>query len=218
MFRYMPFSSPHPRRRLRLLAGISALLIVAAGAYSFAEVGNFLAREDPLQKADAVFVFAGRYVERPLEGGDLYREGYAPRIVITRDRDDMPVPALERRGIDISTHVEVTRRMLQEMGIPDEAIITPDRIHDHTSDEAETLRQLALKYQWRRVILVSSKYHLRRVALAASRAMRGTGVEILLRSTRYDNSTPGRWWTRRADIRWIASEVPKFIGYRLGFT
>jgi uncharacterized SAM-binding protein YcdF (DUF218 family) len=214
----MPVSTAHPRRRLRLLAGITALLIVAAAAYSFVEVGRFLAPEDPLQKADAVFVFAGRYVERPLEAGDLYREGYAPRIVITRDRDDMPVPALERRGINIPTHIEVTRRMLQEMQIPDEAIITPDRIHDHTSDEAETLRHLALKYQWRRVILVSSKYHLRRVAFAASRALRGTGVEIVLRATRYDNSTPARWWTRRADIRWIASEVPKFIGYRLGFT
>ena len=214
----MPVSSAHPRRRLRLLVGVSALLVAIAGVCSFVEVGRFLAREDPLQKADAVFVFAGRYIERPLEAADLYREGYAPRIVITRDRDDLPVPVLERRGIDIATHVEVTRRMLQEMRVPDEAIITPDRIHDHTADEAETLRQLALKYRWRRVILVSSKYHLRRVAFAATRAMRGTGVELVLRATRYDNSTPARWWTRRADIRWIASEVPKFIGYRLGFT
>jgi len=218
MFPYMPVSSAYSRRRLRLLVGLTAVLLAAAGLYGFVEAGRFLSSEDPLQKADAVFVFAGRYIERPLEAADLFREGYAPRIVITRDLGDVPVPVLARRGIDLPTHVEITTRMLQELGVPSEAVIRPVRIHDHTSEEAETLRQLALQYRWRRVILVSSKYHLRRVALAASRAMRGTGVQLVLRATRYDDSIPAQWWTRRADIRWVLSELPKYIAYRLGFS
>jgi len=79
------------------------------------------------------------------------------------------------------------------------------------------LRELALKYKWRRVIVVSSKYHLRRVGLAGRRALRGTDVEIVLRGSRHDAALPDRWWTRRRDIRWVAAEVPKLIVYALGF-
>jgi hypothetical protein len=37
-----------------------------------------------------------------------------------------------------------------------------------------------------------------------------------MHGSRYDLSTPERWWTRRADIRWLLSEIPKLVAYRLG--
>jgi len=56
----------------------------------------------------------------------------------------------------------------------------------------------------------------RRVALVCRRQLRGTGVEIVLHATRYDPSVPDRWWTKRSDIRWIVSELPKVLAYSVG--
>jgi len=212
----MPVSIPHSRRRLRVVLGIAALLI-AAGVSAFVGVGRFLAREQPLEKADAIFVFAGTLAERPLEAADLFREGYAPRIVVTRATIDQATFQLEKRGVRVPTQYDLTREVLLQLGVPAGVLVTPSFVHDNTGEEARTLRELALEHQWRRVILVSSKYHLRRVRLAARRALRGTDVEVVVRGSRYDDSLPDRWWTRRRDIRWVASEVPKLVAYALGF-
>ena len=48
----MPVSTPHPRRRRRLAVGICAL--VAVGAFTFAGLGRFMAREVPKLIAYAI--------------------------------------------------------------------------------------------------------------------------------------------------------------------
>jgi uncharacterized SAM-binding protein YcdF (DUF218 family) len=212
----MPVST-HPRRRFRLALGLSAVLLLVAGGFTFTDIGRFLAREDPLQKADAIFVFSGTLVERPFEAAELFREGYAPRVVVTRATIDQATFQLGKRGIRVPTEYDLNREVLLKVGVPAEVLVTPSFIHDNTGEEARTLRELALAHQWRRVILVSSKYHLRRLTLASRRALRGTNVEVIARGSRYDESVPDRWWTSRRDIRWVVSEVPKLVAYALGF-
>jgi uncharacterized SAM-binding protein YcdF (DUF218 family) len=189
---------------------------LAAGTYGCVRLGSFLAPEDPLTKADAIFMFAGTQAERPLEGADLYKAGYAPVLVLTRPTEEPAVELLSRRGIELPTRFTLMRDVLRKLEIPDTAIIVPDRIHDNTAQEAETLRMLALTHRWRRVILVSSKYHLRRVGMAARRSLRGTDVTVILRPSRYDPAMPDRWWQHRADLRLILWELPKVIGYAVG--
>ena len=212
----MPVSIPHSRRRLRIALGV-AVLLIAAAVSGFVGIGRFLAADQPLQKADAIFVFAGTLTERPMEAAELYREGYAPRIVVTRATIDQATFQLEKRGIRIPTQHDLTTDVLLQLGVPTGALIAPSFVHDNTAEEARTLGELARMHRWRRVILVSSKYHLRRLTLAARRALRGTDVEVIARGSRYDPSVPATWWTRRRDIRWVASEVPKFLAYALGF-
>ena len=204
------------RRRLQLAFILAILLIVAAGVTAFLELGRFMAAEDPLQKADAIFVFSGTRVERPLEAYDLYRARYAPRIVVTRAVAEQAMSFVEEKGIRIASDFDLNRTVLLQLGVPESALITPTRIHDNTAEEAETLHELVQRYHWHTIILVSSKYHLRRVALATRRELAGTGVTLIRRGSRYDTSTPDRWWHRRADIRWLMSEVPKLFAYELG--
>jgi len=213
----LPPLSSHPGGRFRRALAFAILLFAAFGIYAFLSVGVFMAREDPLTSADAIFVLAGTRVERPLEAADLFRAGYAPRIVLTRATAEQATVHVEKRGIRVPTDFDVAKDILLGLDVPERALITPARIHDNTGEEAQTLRGLALEHHWRRVIVVSSKYHLRRVSLACRRALRGTGVEIVMRSSRFDESNPERWWSRRSDIRWLASEITKHIAYSLGF-
>jgi len=205
-------------KRRRLIALALAVVFLIVGGYGLVHLGAFLAREDPLQKADAIFVFAGTFVERPLEAADLYLGGYAPRLVLTRSmREQDAYRAARQRGATLDDEFTVARDVLRQLAIPDSAIIAPDTVHDSTAQEAATLRALALRERWSRVIVVSSKYHLRRVSVACDRALAGTSVQIIRRGTRYDPSEPDHWLHHRADIRWIVSEAPKLMVYALGF-
>jgi uncharacterized SAM-binding protein YcdF (DUF218 family) len=201
---------------LRFIFVLLAFAAVTAGVYGFARLGPFLTKEDPLVKADAIFVLAGTRMMRPLEGADLYLEGYAPRLVMTREPEDPAYLAVAGRGRAIQPDVDRARDMFVSLGVPREAIIIPDRIHDSTASEAVTLRELAAQHGWRRVIVVTSKYHLRRAGFAVRREVRGTGLEVTMRASRYDPARTEQWWTRRVEIKWVASEVPKLVAYLLG--
>jgi uncharacterized SAM-binding protein YcdF (DUF218 family) len=204
-----------PGGRFRRITFAVLLASVVAGAYSFVNVGRWLAPQQPLAKADAIFVLAGTVAERPLEAADLFHEGYAPRILVTRDTPEPAVIVAGSRGAVVPQRYELNREVLLKLGVPESALIVPDRVHDNTASEAETLREVAVRSGWKRVIVVSSTYHLRRVAIACRRQLRGTGIEVVVRATRYDPAVPDRWWTRRSDIRWVVSEVPKVVAYWL---
>ena len=191
-------------------------MLAALGTYAFVHLGTFLAREDPLSKGDAIFVLSGTQMTRALEGADLYLKGYAPRLVLSREYLEPAFAIIERRGAPLSSQVERSRDVLIRLGVPPAALILPERLHGSTADEAITLRNLAQANRWRTVIVVSSKYHLRRAGFAMRRELSGTGVQVLMRGSRYDDARPERWWMQRADLRDMLSELPKFAAYVLG--
>lgn len=208
-----PPASGGPLRRIVISLCVVAL---AFGVYGFVELGSFLAAEDPLQKSDAIMALAGSSMVRQMEAADLYVAGYGSRIVLSRQPRDGGEVALVKRGIPFTEETERVRTVFLQLGIPDDAIIVPERIHNSTAAEAITLRELSAAHGWRRVIVVSSKYHLRRVRFALRRELRGTGVEVVIRGSRYDAANPERWWQHRTDIRDIFPEAAKLVAYVFG--
>jgi uncharacterized SAM-binding protein YcdF (DUF218 family) len=194
------------------LLGLSALAAVWLLYYG----GRYLQHEDPLQKADAIFVLAGTRIERPLEAVELYKEGYAPLIVLSPGRPEAGEALLRQRGIRFPSEVELERDALVQLGIPAAAVLATSGYVDNTAQEADLLRSIVAERQWRRVIIVTSKYHTRRAAFAFRRGLDGTGAEVVMRATRYDASDPARWWRYRSDFRFATSEWQKLIAYRLG--
>jgi uncharacterized SAM-binding protein YcdF (DUF218 family) len=192
--------------------------VIALGlaAYAFANVGRFLTKEDRLQRADAIAVLAGTRMDRALEAADLYQRGYASHIVLTQQQPELSLAVLAQRGITLPSDVEVTRTVLEKVGVPGAAIVIPSTIHDNTAREAQTFHQLAVTNGWRRLIIVTSKYHLRRAAFAVRRELAGTGIEVVMHGSRYEDVNPDRWWTSRGDWRWVLSEGGKLIAYELG--
>jgi len=212
----MPPRFPASGGSLRRIVLSWCAVALVLGVYAFLELGSFLATENPLQKADAIVILAGSHLGRQIEGADLYLAGYAPRIVLSRELPDPAEPVLAKRGIQIPEQVERIREIYMELGIPSEAIVMPPRLHTSTAAEAVTMREMSRAQGWRRLIVVSSKYHLRRAGFAFRRELRGTGVQVLMRGTRYDPSDPERWWRHRADLREVVPEALKLVAYVLG--
>jgi len=204
------------RVRLRRAPAALALVLLVLAIYGVVRLGPFLAHEDPLQKSDAIVVLAGTFMERPLEAEDLYREGWAPRIVMTYGVQEPSLAILAARGIVLPPAENEARALLVRLGTPADAFIIPARVHDNTAQEAQTIHQLAQQYRWRRLIVVSSKFHLRRAGFAFRRELGGSGVEVVMHGSRYDPANPARWWASRSDLRWMLSEAPKLVAYLLG--
>src|SRR3954463_1000369 len=200
-------------RRLLAVFAVAAIVLVILGAL---QGGRYLQHEDPLRKADAIFVLAGTRLERPLEAVDLYRDGWAPVVALSPGRPEAVEAAVRARGITFPTDTDLLRSVMTQMGVPPAAIVVEGSYVDNTAQEGELLRAMAARDRWHTVIVVTSKYHTRRTAFAMRRAVRGLGVDVIVRATRYDTSDPANWWHKRADFRFAISEWQKLIAYRLG--
>ena len=202
-----------PVARIVKAAAVAGLL----AAFTFLLfVGRFLAREDPLERADLIMVLGGARIERWLESVDLYKEGWAPRIVISPGQTSPLDSVLAERGVRYPREGDLARDAVVALGVPANAVTVLPNGVDNTAAEAALLHRIYPTGSIRRIIVVTTSYHLRRAGYAFRRELSGAGVQVIMRGSRYDQTTPSRWWTHRNDIRYILSEVPKFAAYVAG--
>ena len=147
MLRSRPLTPAPGRARVRNAIVVFALLALAS--WRVATLGQLLNEEDPLQKADAILALAGTRLERVAECGDLYREQWAPRIVLSRPERDGGEIGLTRRGIDVVSEIDLQRDTLVKMGVPAEAIEAFDAEQAATATESDELHRLATARGWR---------------------------------------------------------------------
>jgi uncharacterized SAM-binding protein YcdF (DUF218 family) len=201
---------------VRRLALAAILALISATAVFLPFAGRYLVREDPLARADAIFVLDGTRAERWMEAVDLYKAGYASVIALSPGRTEDAEVILRARGIRYPTNASLARDAMVQMGVNASAIVLPDRSVDNTGQEAEMLRDLAAARGWRNVLVITSKYHSRRAGFAFRREFHGSSIAVRMRITRYDVSDPAHWWRHRADVRYVLSELQKLIVYRVG--
>ncbi|MEX2269828.1 MAG: YdcF family protein [Vicinamibacterales bacterium] len=167
--------------------------------------------------ADVIFVLSGGLADRWLEAYDLWREKRAPLILISRGYPGPAGVQLRRRGIHLPDEAEIAHDvMVRQMGVPASAVEVLQGPVDTTAAEAQALRRVALARGWRSAIIVTSLPHTRRTALAMRRALDDAGIGVQVRGSRYDAFRPARWWRDRGSARWVVSELPKLVAYRLG--
>jgi uncharacterized SAM-binding protein YcdF (DUF218 family) len=192
---------------------LAPILIIATFALS--RLGAFLVVEDPLAKADAIFVLGGTRYERPLEAVELYKAGWAPRVTLMRQIADNGEIDLMRRGVPYRREVDEQIDVMTRLGVPAPAITVLNEANS-TADEADALYAIGTRERWSRVIVVTSKQHTRRARLVMRRRMSGTGVEVVVRASRLDSADVDRWWTNRSTLRFTLFEAQRLLGYWIG--
>jgi len=191
-------------------------VLALAGWRLFVSLGHVLHNEDPLDKSDVIFVLGGTRVERIAEAGALYREGWAPRILLSRQISEPAEIELRAAGLQIPTETQMQRNVLQQMGVPLEAIEEVRAEQVATANEVEELAQIAEVRGWRRIIVVTSKLHTARSRLTLRRRFSGTGRQIIMRASRYDIANIDDWWANRSTLRFVLFESQKLLAYALG--
>ena len=158
----------------------------------------------PLEKGDAIVVLEGDLLVRVKEGARLYKEGWAPLVVLSggdEKKPDYAIPA-ER----------MLPHLLQE-GVPEDSVML-EKTSQHTRDQAVEIMKLATLHGWKSIIIVASHYHQYRAFLTFLKAMREAHLELRLINAPV-RSLP--WWEMtgrgvRADN--LETELDKINKYR----
>ena len=174
-----------------------------------AAIGWWLDCADPPERADAIVVLGGSF-SRPMYGADLYREGLAPQVWLSRILPEDYEESLRRIGVPISPETELNRIILLKKGVPAKSIRLYGKDVNSTLDEADAL---AREFHGKTVLLVTSRYHARRSRLI----FRGRlpGARVIVCPTPYE-SFDRRWWRHKGMTVAAATESLKLLNYLTG--
>jgi uncharacterized SAM-binding protein YcdF (DUF218 family) len=200
----------------RTLIALAAVLVIGTAAVWTAPkwlpgVASLLITEDPLGPADLIVVLSGSVPDRPQYAAQLYHQGYAPRILCASSQIPDFLRVLDR---PLMTQAELSAAVLRQEGVPEEALLVVNRTTS-TFEELTLIRDTMREKGWRRVILVSSPTHMRRIRLTWRHLTRGRGPVAILRASPYSTFHRKRWWRYERDMILVQNEYAKILYYLL---
>ena len=194
---------------------VGVVVFFLAHAPTLHGIASFLIIEDSLEPAAAIVVLGGQTPFRETEAARLFAQGWAPKLIVVPGALWEEQQALSELGIKIPDAWEISREVLLKKGVPSSAIII-------SKGRAEgTLEELKLAFNTigrgnKPVILVSSKFHTRRVRLTWGYVTHGESAAIV-RAAEGDPFDPARWWRERRFILSVVREYLGLINYYAGF-
>jgi uncharacterized SAM-binding protein YcdF (DUF218 family) len=209
------------RRRALLGAALGALTLAALALVFHRPllqgVAALLVVEDPLRKADAIVVVAGGTPTREAAAAALYRDGWAPRVVVSRHQTPDRIQALIALGVRPLDYQGEARLALIKYGVPPAAILLLTEPVKITETELRTVHQAARAHGFRRLLLVTSPHHTRRVKAIWAREARGD-VEGLVRPVAEEAPLLGGWWRQRRMAEAVLHEYLGLAAIYLGLS
>lgn len=199
-----------------LLAGVGvvAALVYVGSAPLLTAAGHQLVHEDPVERVDAIIVLAPG-LDRVIEAAQLYRRGYTPLIVLTREPPVKSIEFLRTVGVRVETGEDLRRRVLEELGVPASSIVVLEGIVTSTADEARALARWASDRSIRSVMVVTSPSHTGRSRLTFRHILRDRPIKVLVRPSTIETFHPEQWWRTRSNLRDGILEWQKLVYYQL---
>ncbi|HEV8383329.1 MAG TPA: YdcF family protein [Candidatus Acidoferrales bacterium] len=172
-----------------ILAVLATLYLLRAPILRAA--GGFWVVEDSPEKADAIIILGddNYQADRATRAAELYRAGWAPRVVAS-GRFLRPYASVP----------ELMQHDLSERGVPAGAIVRMPSFARNTREEAVVLRRLADRQHWRRVLVVTSNFHTRRARHIFVRVFRDS-ADVRVIAARDSGYDPADWWRSRSGIK-----------------
>lgn len=211
-----------PRRRRWLTAALVALGVLAVAAVILHApllriLGAWLVVDDRLTPADAIVVLAGGTPNLEIAAAALFRRGLAPRIILSRQATPAHHAALMKLGLRPHDYQTEARLVLEGGSVPPPAIIALQEPVKITETELALVHETARAGGYRRVILVTSSDHSRRVGMIWARQS-GPRVEALVHAVRGESFSPDRWWRDRRMSELLLHEYLGILALALGIS
>lgn len=208
------FRAVSRHRAVRWTAVILLLLVLfwSARLAVLRSLGRFLITEDPPCRVDAVYVLGGDAEMRGAEAARVFRQGWSTRFRFTGE----PVPtALHVEGIE-RTEAEQTRLVALRAGVPDSLAVALNK-GTSTYEEAGFILSDALAAGHDTVMIVSSRFHLRRIAFVFRERFREQGITVVLHGAPNGDYDEDRWWDVEEGLLMVNNEYVKLVYYRLKY-
>jgi uncharacterized SAM-binding protein YcdF (DUF218 family) len=157
-----------------------------------------------------VLIALGGGAERFQEAVNLYRRGYAPRVLFTGGllRADLAEVHMNWGGI--------MRYAARIEGLPAEALFL-EMESTSTYEDAVNTKKILEKQGWESAIVVSSIYHMRRARMAFENVYKDSGIRLQYRPAPSKRFNPNGWWKREDDAIYVVNEYFKMVLYRFRY-
>jgi uncharacterized SAM-binding protein YcdF (DUF218 family) len=171
-------------------------------------LGSWLWCETPLAHADVACVLGGGARERGRAAGALYVQGVADRFICT----GVQVPGdVEVLGLAF-TESDMTGHQVVRNGVPVDRV-TSLRQGTSTQEEADALLPVLKASGADTVIIVSHRFHLRRIRGVFTERYRKSGITVLLHGAPSDVFDEAAWWRSESGMIMVFNEYAKLLYY-----
>jgi uncharacterized SAM-binding protein YcdF (DUF218 family) len=188
-----------------------AVLFLCCHAPLLTSYAEFFTVHTATKGADALVVLSGIIETRLPRAIALYKDGYAPRILITEERPlhslAAQLPCTNRDKAEAIMHL-----LHADCGLTP----VPSQKGGATStfDEAYDLKDWARKNSYTRIIIVTDDFHTRRALYAFAKVFNGTGIAVEAAGAANELFNEHDWWKSDMGISAYILEGIKYSVYR----
>lgn len=194
--------------------------LVIVAVFTYLRMPAYLVYEKDLQPAGAIVILMSRTPERELEAADIYRQGFAPKMIIV-DFNTYSCRLLDSLKLRVPSGRENVISVLGQLGVPAESIQIIPGVVASTRGEAVAVRNyLQTRPDINAIILVSSPYHMRRATMLFRWELRKLDhkVKVIPRPSKYgDFKTSPGWLRNRNTAILVMTEYLKMIASPFDF-
>ena len=163
---------------------------------------------EPLAPADMIILAVDSAGAGALEAADLVQSGVSKRVGVFEDPPSGEDFEFIRRGLPYEDAGARQIRQLKMLGVTD--VVRIPKV-DGTQSEGQVLPQWSDEQHLRSIVVVATKDHSRRVQRVLDRAMKGHPTQVTVRTARYSDFDPDRWWQTRGGVRIEIVELQKLL-------
>lgn len=200
-------------KRCLLVVAIIHLLLLTLVVSFLAGAAAWLRVPEAPTQADVIVVLAGS-VERAFYAADLYRQGFAPLVLVSKPVREGGQRMLDEVGIALPAEEDVNIQVLQRKGVPLEHVRVIGAGSRSTFEEALAVRE-AIAGKRLRVMVVTSPYHVRRTGMIFRKLLGDVPAELRIVGNTYEQF-PDKWWNDQDAARNVVLESAKLLYYLLG--
>lgn len=164
-------------------------------------VNNLLIENSKPVKSDYIVVISGGdTVGRTKKGIELYKQAYAPKLLLSGDAADPESPS----------NAKVMKKYAISNGVPEEDIIIEETSKDTRENATQSILKLIKVGPEQQIILVTSPYHSKRARVEFQKAFNNQTIEAKIISVNASDKNWGRfWWLNPKSIIFASLEILK---------
>ena len=198
------------RSGLRVLLVFVALvlLLFALRVPILKGMSSFLTKTEAPQKAEVIFVLSGAAYDRGRKAADVFKQGWAPRVVCVGGNYESNMLALGHNYYES----ELTRSAILLTGV-DSSLVSTLTEGTSTLEESEAIEKYCIEHNIKSCIVVTSLFHTRRVSRTVERRLEKAGIETYLVGAPSRFYEPTAWWKSEYGLIDVNNEYVKLAYY-----
>jgi len=194
--------------KFRIFFFVFLLCIILLG-WGALHLGDYLSAPAQIpRKVDLIVVLGGDSGARSLTGAKLYRDGFAPYVLLTGLDEG------EKETLPFYLHWR--SQVLIAKGVSQDSLLV-DTKSMNSWQEAQNTLELMKQNKWQGVLVVSDSPHMRRLDWVWGNTFDGSGKEYLLVEAKPYWWQPESWWSDERSAKFVINELIKLVYYQIKY-